>query len=116
MSTTAADARLRREAPRVAARPRRRASTARATLILGAIGIALAGIVALNVAALRANMQAGDVQSETRRIEAENANLRAAIAEKRSGDRIAAWAPTAGMVLPPEGAVRTLAPLEARAG
>jgi len=72
------------------------------------VGLLLAGVVSLQVAALRANMAAGDVRRETRRVQADIGNLEAGIAEATAPETIAAAARRMGMVYAPADAVRTV--------
>jgi cell division protein FtsL len=72
------------------------------------VGVLLGGIVSLQVAALRANMAAGDVRRETRRVQAEVGNLEAAIAKETTPETIAAAARRMGMIYAPADAVRTV--------
>ena len=77
-------------------------------LVVALIGLLLCGVVALQVAALRANMEAGDVRKEVRDVESQTANLRAAVERKRADGRIERAAMQYGMIRPPIESVRTL--------
>jgi hypothetical protein len=106
-------------APRAAAaagprrRPARSASSGRVAslpngLVVAVVGALLCCIVALQVGALRANMEAGDVRREVRAVETASANLLAEIERKRADGRIERAAARYGMIRPPIDAVRTL--------
>ncbi len=102
-----------RSAPQVSRKPQRTASSGRFAslpngLVVILVGALLCGIVALQVAALRANMASGDVRREARAVETQSANLRAAIERKRADGRVEAAALRLGMVRPPIDAVRTV--------
>jgi hypothetical protein len=102
-----------RSAPQAARKPQRTAASGRFAslpngLVVIAVGALLCGIVALQVAALRANMASGDVRREVRAVETQSANLRAAIERKRADGRVEAAALRLGMVRPPIDAVRTV--------
>ena len=102
-----------RSAPQPARNPHRTAASGRFAslpngLVVIAVGALLCGIVALQVAALRANMASGDVRREVRAVETQSANLRAAIERKRADGRVEAAALRLGMVRPPIDAVRTV--------
>ena len=76
--------------------------------MVGVVGLLLCGVVFLQVAALRANMDAGDVRRDVRAVQSETANLRAAIERKRADGRIERAAERYGMIRPPIDAVRTI--------
>ncbi len=102
-----------RPAPEAARKPQRTAASGRFAslpngLVVIAVGALLCGIVALQVAALRANMASGDMRREVRAVETQSANLRAAIERKRADGRVEAAALRLGMVRPPIDAVRTV--------
>ena len=102
-----------RTAPQASRKPQRTAASGRFAslpngLVVIAVGALLCGIVALQVAALRANMASGDVRREVRAVETQSANLRAAIERKRADGRVEAAALRLGMVRPPIDAVRTV--------
>jgi hypothetical protein len=77
-------------------------------IVVGLVGLLLCGVVFLQVAALRANMAAGDVRRDVRAVESESANLQAAIERKRADGRIERAAERYGMIRPPIDAVRTI--------
>jgi hypothetical protein len=77
-------------------------------LVVALVGVLLCGVVFLQVAALRANMAAGDVRRDVRAVQSDSANLRAAIERKRADGRIERAADRYGMIRPPIDAVRTL--------
>jgi hypothetical protein len=77
-------------------------------LVVGLVGLLLCGVVFLQVAALRANMAAGEVRSDVRAVKSETANLQAAIERKRADGRIERAAERYGMIRPPIDAVRTI--------
>ena len=102
-----------RPEPEAARKPQRTAASGRFAslpngLVVIAVGALLCGIVALQVAALRANMASGDMRREVRAVETQSANLRAAIERKRADGRVEAAALRLGMVRPPIDAVRTV--------
>jgi hypothetical protein len=77
-------------------------------LVVGVVGLLLCGVVFLQVAALRANMAAGDVRRDVRAVQSETANLQAATERKRADGRIERAAERYGMIRPPIDAVRTV--------
>ena len=88
-----APARTRAKArPRTARKPAPRRRVAGGVVWIGIVGVLLAGVVALNVAVLRLNMQLDDVSHERTQLRAENAQLTTQIAARAASGRIVAIA------------------------
>jgi cell division protein FtsL len=83
-----------RARPRAARKPAPRRRVAGGVVWIGIVGVLLAGVVALNVAVLRLNMQLDDVGRERTQLRAENAQLNTQIAARAASGRIVAIAST----------------------
>jgi cell division protein FtsL len=81
-----------RARPKAARKPASRRRVAGGVVWIGVVGVLLAGVVALNVAVLRLNMQLDDVGHERTQIRAENAQLSTQIATRAASGRIVAVA------------------------
>lgn len=81
-----------RTRPRATRRPASRRRVAGGVVWIGVVGVLLAGVVALNVAVLRLNMQLDDVGRERTQLRAENAQLSTQIAARAASGRIVAIA------------------------
>ena len=77
-----------RSRPRAARKPAPRRRVAGGVVWIGVVGVLLAGVVALNVAVLRLNMQLDDVGRERTQLRAENAQLNTQIAARAASGRI----------------------------
>ncbi len=102
------------------AAPSRSAASGRAAslpngLVVVLVGLLLGVIVALQVGALRANMESGEVRRDTRRVQNDVANLNAEIASLTTDERIGAAARRLGMVVAPSEEVRAVRVPRARA-
>lgn len=76
---------------RPSARPRRQARRLRGGIVwIAALGILLAGIVALNVAVLRLNMRVDKLDRQRTQLRAENAALQSQLASAAAAPRIQA--------------------------
>jgi hypothetical protein len=71
-------------------------------------GIVLSPMIFLHVSALRATMQAGELQSELRATEAATANVQAEIEQRLADGRVERAAAAYGMVMVPPEAVSTI--------
>jgi cell division protein FtsL len=95
----------RRQRPqRAASRPRPRAQGRRVTggiLWISAFAVLLAGVVALNVAVLRANMQLNDLNKEQLQLQAQNQMLASDVSSAASSLRIEQVAQRLGLVPAP---------------
>jgi cell division protein FtsL len=78
--------------PKAARKPASRRRVAGGVVWIGVVGVLLAGVVALNVAVLRLNMQLDDVGHERTQLRAENAQLSTQIAARAASGRIVASA------------------------
>jgi cell division protein FtsL len=81
-----------RARPRTARKPASRRRVAGGVVWIGVVGVLLAGVVALNVAVLRLNMQLDDAGRERAQLRAENAQLSTEIAARAASGRILAIA------------------------
>src|SRR5215218_8970564 len=81
-----------RARPRAARKPAPRRRVAGGVVWIGVVGVLLAGVVALNVAVLRLNMQLDDVGRERTQLRSENAQLSTQIAARAASGRIVAIA------------------------
>jgi cell division protein FtsL len=81
-----------RTRPKAARKPASRRRVAGGVVWIGVVGVLLAGVVALNVAVLRLNMQLDDVGHERTQLRAENAQLSTQIAARAASGRIVAIA------------------------
>lgn len=88
----------------------------RSRLCIWVIGIMLGGIVFMQVSLLRMNTGISRAVAAQTTYERQNANLRAEIAEKSSGDIIRDGAVKAGMIDPPAGNTRFLTSRESDIG
>ena len=77
-----------RARPRAARKPASRRRVAGGVVWIGVVGVLLAGVVALNVAVLRLNMQLDDAGHERTQLRAENAQLSTQIAARAASGRI----------------------------
>ena len=77
-----------RARPKAARKPASRRRVAGGVVWIGVVGVLLAGVVALNVAVLRLNMQLDDVGRERTQLRAENAQLSTQIAARAASGRI----------------------------
>jgi len=77
-----------RARPKAARKPASRRRVAGGVVWIGIVGVLLAGVVALNVAVLRLNMQLDDVGRERTQLRAENAQLSTQIAARAASGRI----------------------------
>ncbi len=122
--TVAADRRRARAAPRPGTgRARRRVSrtrtTGRAASAVTYLGVAvvtalLTGIVALQIGALRANMDAGAIDANRRAVLIDVVNQQAALARQFPRARVDEAARTYGMVIPSAGAYHQIVAVAAR--
>jgi hypothetical protein len=71
-------------------------------------GLVLSPMIFLHVSALRATMQAGELQAELRATEAATANVQAEIEQRLADGRVERAAAAYGMVLVPPEAISTL--------
>jgi cell division protein FtsL len=83
-----------RPKPRAARRPAPRRRVASGVVWIGIVGVLLAGVVAINVAVLRLNMQLDDVGRERAQLRADNAQLNTEIAARAASGRIVTTAST----------------------
>jgi hypothetical protein len=87
---------------RPAARPKRRAASQRHTaggaVWIVVIGILLAGVVALNVAVLRLNLQYDELARERDRLRTENAEIASELAARAASARTSRLARISGYV------------------
>jgi len=81
-----------RARPKAARKPASRRRVAGGVVWIGVVGVLLAGVVALNVAVLRLNMQLDDVGRERTQLRADNAQLSTQIAARAASGRIVAVA------------------------
>lgn len=81
-----------RARPKAARKPASRRRVAGGVVWIGVVGVLLAGVVALNVAVLRLNMQLDDVGRERTQLRADNAQLSTEIAARAASGRIVAVA------------------------
>ena len=81
-----------RARPKAARKPASRRRVAGGVVWISIVGLLLAGVVALNVAVLRLNMQLDDVGQERTQLRAENAQLSTQIAARAASGRIVAIA------------------------
>ena len=81
-----------RARPKAARKPASRRRVAGGVVWIGVVGVLLAGVVALNVAVLRLNMQLDEVGRERTQLRAENAQLSTQIAARAASGRIVAIA------------------------
>jgi cell division protein FtsL len=90
-----------RTRPRARPRPARRPASLRrvagGVVWIGIVGVLLAGVVALNVAVLRLNMQLDDASHERTQLRAENAQLSTQIAARAASGRIVTIAGQLGL-------------------
>jgi cell division protein FtsL len=77
-----------RARPKAARKPAPRRRVAGGVVWIGIVGVLLAGVVALNVAVLRLNMQLDDIGRERTQLRAENAQLSTQIAARAASGRI----------------------------
>jgi cell division protein FtsL len=77
-----------RARPKAARKPASRRRVAGGVVWIGVVGVLLAGVVALNVAVLRLNMQLDDVGRERTQLRAENAQLSTQIAARAASGHI----------------------------
>jgi cell division protein FtsL len=82
----------------------------RSRLWIWALGLALGGIVTMQVSLLKLNSGISRAVETTTTLERQNADLEASIARLSSPDRIETGATTLGMVMPPAGDVTYLTP------
>src|SRR5262245_11807882 len=73
---------------RAARKPAPRRRVAGGVVWIGIVGVLLAGVVALNVAVLRLNMQLDDASRERTQLRGENAQLSTQIAARAASGRI----------------------------
>jgi cell division protein FtsL len=83
--------------PRAKAKPSPRARVAGGAAWIGLVAVLLAGVVALNVAVLRLNVQFEELGQERARLRAENADLSSQIASKAQAGRIQTIARRVGL-------------------
>ena len=81
-----------RARPKPARKPASRRRVAGGVAWIGVVGMLLAGVVALNVAVLRLNMQLDEVGHERTQLRADNAQLSTQIAARAASGRIVAIA------------------------
>ena len=81
-----------RPKPRAARKPAPRRRVAGGVVWIGLVAVLLAGVVALNVAVLRLNVQLDHTQSERNQLRADNAQLNTDIAARAASGRIIALA------------------------
>ena len=81
-----------RARPKAARKPVPRRRVASGVVWIGVVGVLLAGVVALNVAVLRLNMQLDEVGQERTQLRADNAQLSTQIAARAASGRIVAIA------------------------
>jgi cell division protein FtsL len=86
-----------RARPRPARRPASRRRVAGGVVWIGIVGLLLAGVVALNVAVLRLNMQLDDASHQRTQLRAENAQLSTQIAARAASGRIVTIAGQLGL-------------------
>ena len=77
-----------RPAPRAVKRQRRQRRVAGGVVWIGVVGVLLAGVVALNVAVLRLNMQLDRLGQERADLRAQNAALSVQLSSQASAPRI----------------------------
>jgi cell division protein FtsL len=77
----------------------------RSRLWIWALGLALGGIVTMQVSLLKLNSGISRAVETTTTLERQNADLEASIARLSSPDRVESGAATLGMVMPPAGDV-----------
>jgi cell division protein FtsL len=77
-----------RTKPKPARKPASRRRVAGGVVWISIVGVLLAGVVALNVAVLRLNMQLDDVGHERTQLRADNAQLSTEIAARAASGRI----------------------------
>jgi hypothetical protein len=82
----------------------------RSRLWIWALGLALGGIVTMQVSLLKLNSGISRAVETTTTLERQNADLEASIARLSSPDRVESGAATLGMVMPPAGDVSYLSP------
>jgi len=90
--------------PVAAPAPRRRASTPRITggiVWISVFTVLLAGIVAINVAVLRANVHVSNLDKQEQQLQAENAALASQVSSAAASLRIEATAQRLGLVPAP---------------
>jgi cell division protein FtsL len=81
-----------RARPKAARKPASRRRVAGGVVWIGVVGVLLAGVVALNVAVLRLNVQLEDAGRERTQLRAENAQLSTQIAARAASGRIVSTA------------------------
>lgn len=81
-----------RARPKAARKPAPRRRVAGGVVWIGVVALLLAGVVALNVAVLRLNMQMDDLGQERAKLRADNAQLSTEIASRAASGRITAIA------------------------
>ena len=86
-----------RARPKAARKPAPRRRVAGGVVWIGVVGVLLAGVVALNVAVLRLNMQLDDVGRERTQLRADNGRLSTQIASRAASGRIVAKASDLGL-------------------
>ena len=86
-----------RARPKAARKPASRRRVAGGVVWIGVVGVLLAGVVALNVAVLRLNMQLDDASHERTQLRAENAQLSTQIAARAASGRIVTIAGQLGL-------------------
>jgi cell division protein FtsL len=88
-----------RPRPKARAKPKRapRSRVAGGAAWIGLVAVSLAGVVALNVAVLRLNVQLEGLGEERSRLRAENAELSSQIASKAQAGRIQMLARNSGL-------------------
>ena len=77
-----------RPRPKPARRPASRRRVAGGVVWIGVVGVLLAGVVALNVAVLRLNVQLDELGRERTQLQADNAQLSTQIAARAASGRI----------------------------
>lgn len=82
----------------------------RSRLWIWALGLALGGIVTMQVSLLKLNSGISRAVETTTTLERQNADLEASIARLSSPDRVESGAAMVGMVMPPAGDVSYLSP------
>jgi hypothetical protein len=87
-----------KERPAARRRPRRRAGVAGGLVWIVVAGVLLAGIVALNVAVLRLNVQLDRLNNDRQQLQAGNAALASKLSSVSSSPRIQALARSHGFV------------------
>ena len=81
-----------RPKPKAARKPASRRRVAGGVVWIGVVGLLLAGVVALNVAVLRLNVQLDELGHERTQLRADNARLSTEIAARAASGRIVAVA------------------------